>query len=83
MDEPAIFFVSSGIVHVLQSHVIVLIDEAHYAHDLDEVAAEKARQTAVDQLQNHNENINYSEVLREIAVAREQLRVIRMSRKDA
>ena len=56
--DQAIFFVSSGIIHVLEGKVLVLVDEAHNASDLDEVAAEKARQAAIDQLQNHHENVN-------------------------
>jgi len=82
VSDQEIFFVSGGIVHVTEGRVIVLVDEAHQASNLDEVAAQKARQLAIDQLQNRHENVNYSEVIREIALAREQLRVIRMSKKD-
>ena len=81
-EEQAIFFISGGVMHVLDGKITVLVDEAHRAHDLDEVAAQKARQKALDALQNQHEHVNYSEVLREIALAREQLRVIRMSKKN-
>lgn len=82
VSDQEIFFVSGGVVHVTEGRVIVLVDEAHQASNLDEVAAQKARQVAIDQLQNQHENVNYSEVIREIALAREQLRVIHMSKKD-
>lgn len=81
-DDQNIYFVSGGILHVIDDKVIILADEAHRAHDLDEVAADQARQKAMDRLSNRGDNINYSEVLREISFAREQLRVIRMSKKN-
>lgn len=80
--DQSIFFISGGILHVVDQKVIILADEAHRARDLDEVAANKARQAALDRLSNQSDNVNYSEVLREISFAREQLRVIRMSKND-
>lgn len=82
-DDQSIFFISGGIIHVMEQKVIILADEAHRARDLDEAAANKARQKAMDRLSNQGDNVNYSEVIREIAFAREQLRVIRMSKTDA
>ena len=82
-EDQSIFFISGGIIHVIDQRVIILADEAHRAHDLDEAAANKAREKALDRLSHQGDSVNYSEVLREIAFAREQLRVIRMSKKNA
>lgn len=80
--DQSIFFISSGVLHVLAGNVTILADNALRARDLDEASANKAKQQAMERLANKNDAVNYSEVLREIAFAREQLRVIRMSKKD-
>lgn len=77
----SIFFISGGIVHVTDQEVIILADDALRSRDLDEASADRARLRALEQLSNQKDSVNYSEVLREIALAREQLRVIRMSKQ--
>ncbi len=75
------FYVSGGILEV-QPHVItVLSDTAARAHDLDEAAALKAKETAEHALQDRKADFDYAKAQSELAQAAAQLQAIQRLRK--
>ena len=58
----------------------VLADTALRAQDLDEAAAERAKQQAQDVLNNQNADIDYTKATGELVQALAQLRAIRALR---
>lgn len=74
------FYISGGMLEVQPDTVTVLADTAVRASDLDEAAAESAREHAENTLQKHAAGIEYSKALAELAEAIAQLRTIKSLR---
>jgi len=75
------FYVSGGMVEVQPFKVTVLADTGIRAVDLDEAAAEKAKQRAEDALNNRTSEFEYAKAQAELAEAVAQLRAIERLRK--
>jgi len=70
-------FASGGYLEVQPGVVTVLADTAIRAHDLDEVAAEKAMEEAQHAMANQSAEFEYSMAAAQLAEAAAQLRVLR------
>ena len=76
-DGVASLFVAGGIMEVQPSIVTVLADTAVRAEDLDEQAAEDAKQRAEDALQGKDpEDMDYEAVKIELEAAKAQIQMI-------
>jgi F-type H+-transporting ATPase subunit epsilon len=80
-DEEVIYL-SGGMLEVQPNHVTVLADIAIRGGDLDEQAAEEAKQRAEEQLNAHGNDVDYAEAAVELARAVAQLRVIQATSKN-
>lgn len=74
------FYISGGMLEVQPETVTVLADIAVRAADLDEAAAESARERAENILQKQSAGLEYSKALAELAEAIAQLRAIKSLR---
>ena len=79
--EEEILYLSGGMLEVQPNNVIVLADVATRVADLDEQAAQEAKQRAEEQLNVQSGDVNYAEAASELARAVAQLRVIQASSK--
>jgi F-type H+-transporting ATPase subunit epsilon len=79
--DDLVFYISGGILEVQPSIVTVLADTALHAKDLDEAAAERAKQKAKDVLNQNKADIDYAQATAELAQAVAQLRAIQAIRK--
>jgi F-type H+-transporting ATPase subunit epsilon len=80
--EEQFFYVGGGMLEV-QAHVVtVLADTAARATDLDEAAAQEAKQRAEEALRNKSSEMDYSKAQAELAAAAAQLRAIQALRKN-
>ena len=75
------FYVGGGALEVQPRRVTVLADTAARAADLDEAAAEAARQRAEEALAGKIDKIEQAEALAELARAAAQLKLIQRLRK--
>ena len=75
------FYVGGGALEVQPRRVTVLADTAARAADLDEAAAESARQRAEEALSGKIDKIEQAEALAELARAAAQLKLIQRLRK--
>ena len=80
-NNDLVFYVSGGILEVQPSIVTVLADTALRAQDLDEAAAELAKQKAQEVLNQKKTDIDYAKATAELAEALAQLRAIQAIRK--
>ena len=78
-----VFYISGGMLEVQPDAVTVLADMAVRAGDLDEAAAEAAKERAEKALTEQKSGIEYSKALTELAEAAAQLRAIDALRKRA
>lgn len=76
-------FVAGGILEVQPGAVTVLADTAVRAHDLDEVAAQEARQRAEAAMENRQGDFEYATASAELAEAMAQLQTIQRLRRRA
>ncbi|MDX1588234.1 MAG: F0F1 ATP synthase subunit epsilon [Oleiphilaceae bacterium] len=76
-----IYYVSGGYLEVQPHHVTVLADTALRAADMDEAAAQQARQEAERELANQSSEMDYSRASAHLAEAMAQLRTIQKIRK--
>jgi F-type H+-transporting ATPase subunit epsilon len=74
------FFVSGGVLEVQPHVVTVLADTAIRAKDLDEAAAQQAKQRAEEALKDRKTDIDYAQAQADLAQAVAQLRSIRKLR---
>jgi F-type H+-transporting ATPase subunit epsilon len=74
------FFVSGGVLEVQPHVVTVLADTAIRAKDLDEAAAQAAKQRAEEALKDRKTDIDYAQAQAELAQAIAQLHSIRKLR---
>jgi F-type H+-transporting ATPase subunit epsilon len=79
--EEQSFYVGGGALEVQPTRVTVLADTAARAADLDEAAAEAARQRAEEALAGKIDKIEQAEALAELARAAAQLKLIQRLRK--
>lgn len=77
------YYVTGGFLEVQPDVVSVLADTASRAADLDEAAAEEARQQALKAFNEKSSEIDYSRAAAELAEAVAQLRTIQQLRKKA
>ncbi|HLQ86630.1 MAG TPA: F0F1 ATP synthase subunit epsilon [Salinisphaeraceae bacterium] len=71
------FFVSGGVLEVQPHLVTILADTAERADELDQAAAEQARQRAKEALSQAGERIDLAQAQTELAEAEARLRLIR------
>ena len=74
------FYVSGGVLEVQPHVVTVLADTAIRAKDLDEAAAQSAKQRAEEALKDRKTDIDYAQAQADLAQAVAQLRSIRKLR---
>ncbi len=79
--EEEIYYVSGGYLEVQPNHVTVLADTALRADDMDEAAAQEAKDTAQKELTNQSGEIDYSKAAVQLAEAAAQLRTLQSIRK--
>lgn len=79
--EEEIYYVSGGYLEVQPYHVTVLADTALRADDMDEAAAQQAKDEAQKQLTNQSGDIDYSKAATQLAEAAAQLRTLQSIRK--
>lgn len=77
------FYVSGGFLEVQPDVVTILADAATRAHDINEAAAEEARQQALKHLNDKSSELDYTRAAAELAEAVAQLRTIQQLRKKA
>jgi len=80
-DTQEIFYISGGMLEVQPECATVLADTALRAHDLDEAAAIKAKQSAEDLLQDTQAEFDYAKARAELANAAAQLAAIQKLRE--
>jgi F-type H+-transporting ATPase subunit epsilon len=76
------FWVSGGILEVQPQVVTVLADTAARASDLDEAAAQRAKQEAEDALTNRTDVVEIAEAQAKLAQALTQLQALERLRKN-
>lgn len=79
--EEEIFFVSGGMMEVQPRVVTILADTALRADDMDEAAAQKAKEAAKAALSDKQADIDYSTATAHLAEAVAQLRTLQQIRK--
>ncbi|UZJ43738.1 F0F1 ATP synthase subunit epsilon [Marinimicrobium sp. C6131] len=79
--EEEIYYVSGGYLEVQPYHVTVLADTALRADDMDEAAAQEAKEAAQKELTNQSGEIDYSKAAIQLAEAAAQLRTLQSIRK--
>lgn len=72
-----VFYISGGMLEAQPEVVTILADTAVRAADLDEAAAEAAKEHAEKVLEDQTSGVEYSRALTELAEAAAQLRAIR------
>jgi F-type H+-transporting ATPase subunit epsilon len=80
-QEEQVFYVGGGALEVQPHLVTVLADTAARARDLDEAAAEAAKQRAEEAMRGRGDKMDIAEAQAELARAVAQLRAIERLRK--
>ena len=80
-QEEQVFYVGGGALEIQPHLITVLADTAARAHDLDEAAAQAAKQRAEDAISSRTDKIEMAEAQAELARAVAQLRAIERLRK--
>ncbi len=76
-----IFYVSGGMMEVQPRLVTLLADTAIRAEDINEAAAEKAREQALSDLKEQKERIDYTAAISHLTEAAAQIRALQQIRK--
>ncbi|HSC75746.1 MAG TPA: F0F1 ATP synthase subunit epsilon [Pseudomonadales bacterium] len=79
--EEEVFYVSGGYLEVQPYSITILADVAVRADDLNEAAAETARQNAAQYFTNQSSELDYARATTQLAEAVAQLRTIQQLRK--
>lgn len=79
--DEEIYYVSGGYLEIQPNVVTILADVAVRADDVDEAAAESARQLAAQALANQSGELDYSKAAVQLAEAAAQLRTTQQLRK--
>lgn len=77
------FYISGGFLEVQPDVVSILADAATRAGDIDEAAAEEARQQALKSFNEKSSELDYTRAAAELAEAVAQLRTIQQLRKKS
>ena len=80
-EDEHTFYVGGGALEVQPNRVSVLADTAARALDLDEAAAQAAKQRAEEAVRGHTDKIDIAEAQAELARAIAQLKAIGLLRK--
>lgn len=75
------FYISGGFLEVQPDVVSILADAATRAGDIDEAAAEEARQQALEAFNEKSSELDYTRAAAELAEAVAQLRTVQQLRK--
>lgn len=81
-DEQEIYYVSGGFAEIQPFKVTVLADTVERAAELDESLALEAKRHAEQLLKDKKADVNYAEVLAELAEAAARLEVIKRLRRQ-
>ena len=81
--EEQVYYVSGGFLEVQPGVVSILADTAIRADDVDEAAAEEARQAAEHALANQTGDFDYGRASAQLAEAAAQLRTLQKMRNRA
>ena len=81
--DEEVYYISGGFLEVQPGVVSILADTAIRAGDVDEAAAEEARQAAEHALANQSGDFDYSRASAQLAEAAAQLLTIQKLRKKA
>ncbi len=79
--EEQLFYVSGGLLEVQPRLVTILSDTAERARDLDEAAAQSAKQRAEKAIAAHKSDVEYAKAKTELSEAIAQLQTIERLRK--
>ena len=79
--EEDVFYVNGGFLEVQPKVVTILADSAERAHDMDEAAAEEAKQRAKEALEGKSSEMDYSAASAQLAESVAQLRAIQQMKK--
>jgi F-type H+-transporting ATPase subunit epsilon len=79
--EEQVFYVGGGALEVQPNLVTILADTAARARDLDEAAAQAAKQRAEDAVRDRTDKVDIAEAQAELARAVAQLRAIERLRR--
>ena len=80
-QEEHVFYVGGGALEVQPHLITVLADTAARVHDLDEAAAQEAKQRAEEAMRSRSDKMDIAEAQAELARAVAQLRAIERLRK--
>lgn len=81
--EEDVFYVSGGFLEVQPGVVSILADTALRASDMDEAAAEQARNEALVSIENQASEFDYGRASARLAEAAAQLRTLQKIRQNA
>lgn len=79
-EEEQCFYVSGGILEVQPEKVTVMADTALRARDIDEAAAEEARQRAQKAMEQANADADYARAQAELLEAMARLKAVQKAR---
>lgn len=79
--EEQLFYVSGGLLEVQPSVVTILSDTAERARDLDEAAAQAAKQRAEQAISDHRSDFEFARAKADLAEAIAQLQTIEKMRR--
>lgn len=80
-DTEEVFYVNGGYLEVQPKVVTLLADTAARAKDIDEAAAEEARQRALDVIEGKKSDLDYTAAAAQLAESVAQLRTIQQLKK--
>jgi F-type H+-transporting ATPase subunit epsilon len=78
-----VFYASGGFLEVQPRLITILADAAERAEDVDQAAAEEARQRALEILEGKNSDLDYSRASAQLAQATARLRTIEELKRAA
>ena len=79
--EAEVFYISGGFLEVQPNLVSVLADTAVRADDLDEAAAQEAKEVALKAMNDQASELEYSRATAELAEAMAKLRTVQQMRR--
>ncbi|WP_341502557.1 F0F1 ATP synthase subunit epsilon [Gallaecimonas sp. GXIMD4217] len=76
-----LLYLSGGVLEVQPGNVHILADTVIRAKDIDEAAAEEAKEAAMKAISNPSADFDYAQAATELAKAMAQLRVVELLKK--
>jgi len=80
-ESEEVFYVSGGMLEVQPSNISILADTALRADDVDQAAAEQAKQDAEQAMQDKESEMEYSTAAAQLSEAAAQLRALQQIKK--